>query len=89
VIVSRSFIAANDDIVTVICAPVYSEILGLRSEVILGPEDGVPRPSALRCDFLMLMFKRKLTHFIGTLSAAKLTELDAALQYALELPAAN
>ncbi len=75
----------NDDVSTVICAPVYSEILGLRSEVVLSVEDGLPRASSIRCDFLTLMFKRKLTHFVSTLSATKLKELDNALQYALEL----
>lgn len=85
VVVSRNFIARNDDVSTVVCAPAYSEILGLRSEVVLGVEDGLPHESAIRCDFLTLMFKRKLTHFVGTLSATKLKELDNALQYALEL----
>jgi mRNA interferase MazF len=85
VVVSRNFVAGNDDISTVVCAPVYSEILGLRSEVVLGVEDGLPRESAIRCDFLTLMFKRKLTRFAGALSAEKLRELNRALIYALEL----
>ena len=85
VVVSRSFIADNDDISTVICAPVYSEFLGLRSEVVLSVDDGLPRESSIRCDFLALMFKRKLTHFVGTMTSAELKELDHALRYALEL----
>lgn len=85
VVVSRSFIAENDDVSTVVCAPVYSEILGLDSEVVIGPAEGLPRASAARCDFLMLMFKRRLTHFVGTLSAEKVNELNDALAYALEL----
>lgn len=85
VIVSRNFIAENDDISTVVCAPIYSEILGLRSEVILGAEDGLPRESTIRCDFMTLMFKSKLTHFVATLSADKLRDLNSALHYALEL----
>ena len=84
VIVSRDFIASNDDISTIICAPVYSEVLGLRSEVEVGIEDGLPLESAIRCDFLTLMFKRKLTHFVGTLSAEKRRNLDRALRYALD-----
>jgi mRNA-degrading endonuclease toxin of MazEF toxin-antitoxin module len=32
------------------------------------------------------MFKRKLTEFIGTLSGAKLSELNRALATVLELP---
>ena len=85
VTVSRNFIAENDDVSTVLCAPIYSEILGLRSEVVLGHDDGLPQESAIRCDFLTLMFKRKLTHFVGTLSREKLGELNRALLYALEL----
>lgn len=85
VIVSRSFIAANEDVSTVICAPVYSEILGLDSEVVLGPNEGLPRACAIRCDFLMLMFKRKLTRFVASLPSGKLAELNRALAYALEL----
>lgn len=85
VVVSRNFVAGNDDVSTVVCAPVYSEVLGLRSEVILGPEDGLPHESSIRCDFLTLMFKRKLTHVVGTLPANKLKELNHALRYALEI----
>ena len=85
VVVARDFVAGNDDISTVVCAPVYGEILGLRSEVVLGAEDGLPRESAVRCDFLTLMFKRKLTHFVGTLSEEKVRHLNRALRYAREL----
>ena len=85
VVVSRNFVAENDDIATVICAPIYSEILGLRSEVELSTDDGLPRDSAVRCDFLTLMFKKKLTHFVGTLSADKVRNLNRALVYSLDL----
>jgi hypothetical protein len=46
VVVSRAFVAENDDVVTVICAPVYSHVLCLTTEVVLGTGDGVPRTSA-------------------------------------------
>ena len=85
VVVSRDFIAGHDDIETVVCAPIYGEVLGLRSEVLVGVEDGVPRDSAIRCDFLALMFKSKLTGFIATLSPGKRDELRQALAYALQL----
>lgn len=87
VVVSRDFIAGHEDISTVVCAPVYGEVLGLRTEVVLGMEDGVPRPSAIRCDFLTLMFKRRLTGFVATLSDAKKIALRHALIYALQLEA--
>ena len=84
-IVSRSFIAENEDVSTVICAPVYSKILGLATEVVVGPEEGIPRASAARCDFLMLMAKLRLTAFAGSLSDRKLSDLDRALRIALAL----
>ena len=76
---SRSFIARHEDVSTVICAPVYSQVLGLSTEVVLGTDDGLHHESAIRCDFLMLMFKAKLTHFIATLSPAKTADLNRAL----------
>lgn len=85
VIVSRDFIAGNDDVSTVICAPVYSEILGLRTEVAVGSEEGLPRDSAIRCDFLMLMLKQNLTGFISTLPTAKQRQLRQAIAVALQL----
>lgn len=85
VVVSRDFIAGNDDISTVMCAPVYGEVLGLRTEVALDATDGLPRPSSIRCDFLTLMFKSRLTGFVTTLSAARQAELKRALLHALQL----
>jgi mRNA interferase MazF len=85
VVVSRAFVAENEDVSTVICAPVYSQVLGLTTEVVLGPEDGLPRTSAVRCDFLMLMFKARLTQFVSTLSPEKIRRLNRALGAALDL----
>lgn len=85
VVVSRTFIAEHEDVSTVVCAPVYGEVLGLSTEVVLGPADGLPRTCAVRCDSLTLMFKRKLTGFVATLSAARLAELNRALAAALEI----
>ena len=85
VVVSRAFVAEHADVSTVICAPVYAEILGLETEVVIGPEDGVPRVSAVRRDFLTLMFKRRLTDFAATLTSTKIEALDRALAIALDL----
>jgi mRNA interferase MazF len=89
VVVSRTFFAEHEDVSTVVCAPVYGEVLGLTTEVVLGLEDGLPRTSAVRCDFLTLIFKSKLTHFVSTLSEIKLAQLNRALAHALELPLAS
>jgi mRNA-degrading endonuclease toxin of MazEF toxin-antitoxin module len=85
-VVSRTFIASNEDVSTVVCAPVYGEVLGLATEVVVDQRDGLPRTSAIRCDFLTLMFKSKLTNFVATLSPMKTRELDRALAIALDLP---
>ncbi|HEY3449076.1 MAG TPA: type II toxin-antitoxin system PemK/MazF family toxin [Myxococcales bacterium] len=84
-VVSRNFVASHEEIETVICAPIYSEVLGIPTEVVVGESQGLKRECAIRCDFLMLMFKRKLTRFVSTLPASKLQELDRALAMALEL----
>ena len=87
VVVSRTFVAENEDVATVVCAPVYGRTLGLSTEVPVGRDDGLPRDSSIRCDLLSLMFKSKLTTFVSTLSRRRLAELDRALAIALELPA--
>jgi mRNA-degrading endonuclease toxin of MazEF toxin-antitoxin module len=85
VVVSRQFIAENDDVATVVCAPVYGEILGIATEVVVGSAEGVPKRSAVRCDFLALMFKHKLVTHVGSLHDTKIGELDRALAIALDL----
>ena len=85
VVVSRDFVARNDDLSTVVCAPIYREVLGLQAEVPVGADEGLPRESGIRCDFLTLMFKTRLTGFVSTLSAARQRELKRALAHALQL----
>jgi len=85
VVISRDFIASHDAVDTVVCAPIYSTALGLRTEVVVGPADGLPADSAIRCDFVALLFKRSLTAFVSTLSAPKQRELRRALTHALQL----
>jgi mRNA-degrading endonuclease toxin of MazEF toxin-antitoxin module len=65
--------------------PCTEEVLGLRSEVVVGSDEGLPKQSAVRCDFLMLMFKTRLTGFVATLPAGKRNELRRALMSALQL----
>ncbi len=85
VVVSRSFITENDDVSTVVCAPVYSKVLGLSTEVVVGSDEGLPRTCSIRCDFLMLMFKSKLTGYVSKLQDTKMAELNRALAEALEI----
>ncbi len=84
VIVSRQdFIESNYK--SVICAAIYTNRNGLESEVNVGIEDGLKHESAIRCDELLSIPKYNLTHFIGSLSEQKITELNQALKIALEL----
>jgi mRNA interferase MazF len=70
---------------SVICAPVYSSIHGLNSQVQVGTEVGLKHESAIHCDELVSLPKTALTDYVGTLSEAKLRELNAALAAALDL----
>lgn len=71
--------AGNDDLSTVVCAPVYNDVLGVQTEVPVGTEESLPRECGIRYDFLMLMFKTRLTGFVSTLSPPKQRELRRAL----------
>jgi len=68
---------------TVICIPVYSNCLGIETEVTVGVEEGLKHHSCIRCDELYSLHKSVLTDYIGKLSALKLSELNEALKIAL------
>lgn len=85
VVVSRQYVVDHDRLSTVVCAPIYSEFEGLPTELVVGHNEGLPHMSSIRCDFLTLLFKRRLTTLVGRLSEVKMAELDGALRRALEL----
>lgn len=68
---------------TVICAPVYSNCLGIETEVEIGIDEGLKHHSCIRCDELFSLHKSVLTNYVGKLSASKLQELNEALKIAL------
>ncbi len=68
---------------TIICAPVYSNCLGLGTEVEVGEDEGLKHHSCIRCDELYSLHKSALTHFVGKLSKQKLSDLNDALKVAL------
>ena len=70
---------------TVICAPVYSQRLGLSTQVDVGPDEGLKTDSCIHCDELMSLLKSQLTAFIGTLSSSKLSKMEHALKVSLAL----
>lgn len=70
---------------TVICAPVFSSGEGLATQVAIGPEQGIKHTSWIMCDNLVSIRKTDLSDYVGSLSGAKLAELDNALKMALDL----
>ena len=70
---------------SVVCAPVYSAFHGLASQVAIGIEEGLKHDSAIHCDELVSLPKSVLTDYVGSLSSAKLSELNRALAVALDI----
>jgi mRNA interferase MazF len=84
VVVSRQrFIETRFD--SVICAPIYTNCIGLPSEVEVGIDEGLKHDSCIHCDELISIEKPKLTNFVGSLSIHKIKELNQALKIALEI----
>ncbi|MFY9527854.1 MAG: type II toxin-antitoxin system PemK/MazF family toxin [Candidatus Acidiferrales bacterium] len=84
VIVSRQALI-DSRFSTVVCVPVFSSGEGLSTQVGIGPEEGLKRPSWIMCDNLVSIRKSELTNYVGSLSSSKLAELEHALKMALDL----
>jgi mRNA interferase MazF len=84
VVVSRQALS-NSSYSTVVCAPVFTEGEGLSTQVAIGVDEGLKHESWIICDNLRSLRKVELTQFLGSLSYAKLAELDEALRVALAL----
>lgn len=69
----------------VIVAPVSTTIRGFSVEVRVGRREGLPRAAVVNCDWLVTLPKADLIERAGTLSKAKLAQLDSALKFALGL----
>ena len=82
VVVSRQA-AIDSRYSSVVCAPVYSSIHGLKSQVQIGIAEGLKHESAIHCDELVSLPKSVLTDYVGTLSQSKLLELNEALAVAI------
>src|SRR3990167_2563973 len=84
VIVSRQS-SIKSKFSTIVCAPVYSSSDALFTQLPVGISEGLKGTSSIFCDELVSIEKIKLTHFIGSLSASKLAQLDECLKIALDL----
>jgi mRNA interferase MazF len=70
---------------TLICAPVYSRHDGLSTQVRVGTTEGLKKASSIHCDELVSLPKSALTHYVGSLKASGLRELNRALAISLGL----
>ena len=64
-------------------APITSTIRDIPSEVLVGPDDGVPRLCAINLDHLQTVAKNRLGGVVATLPAARMAEVRDALLFAL------
>ena len=78
--------AAAAVLTAVTCAPITRTIRGIRSEVELGPDQGLPTACVIACDSALTIPVAALDpHPTGKLDEAKRAELDRALRYALDI----
>jgi mRNA interferase MazF len=84
VVVSRQTLV-DSRFATVVCAPIFSRGHGFSTQVPVGIDEGFKHESWILCDSLVSLRKVQLTGFVGSLSPAKIEELDRALRMALAL----
>jgi mRNA interferase MazF len=67
------------------CVPVYTSHDGLRTQVSVGPDEGLAHASSLHCDEVVTIRKEFLRDYVGSLSRDKLREVSRALAVALDI----
>ncbi len=82
-LLSRDVAYAVRQFVTV--ASVTTRVRSIRSEVLLGPEDGLRRGSVVNLDNINTIPKASLERRMAGLSDEKLAAVDAAIRFALAL----
>jgi mRNA interferase MazF len=65
--------------------PLTQTIRGIRTEVDLGPDEGIPRRSVANADNITTVSKARLTGYLATLPPPKVSALDDAIRFALDL----
>ena len=78
--------AAAAVLTAVVCAPVTRTIRGIRSEVEIGPSQGLSDQCAVNCDSLVTVPLHSLDgRPVGRLDESMRADLDRALRYALDI----
>lgn len=76
--------AAIPVLTSVTCAPITRTIRGIRSEVEVGPDEGLPERSVINCDNVVTISQSLLdAEAVGRLGMRRIEELDTALRYSL------
>jgi mRNA interferase MazF len=78
--------AAAAVLTAITCAPITRTVRGTRSEVEIGPDEGLPEPCVINCDTIVTVPVDALDRDpVGRLDEVKRSELDRALRYALDI----
>ena len=78
--------AAASVLTAVTCAPISRTIRGIRSEVEIGPEEGLPERCVINCDNILTLPLADLDpQPVGLLNDVARADLDRALRYALDI----
>ena len=70
---------------TVTVAPITSTVHGIATEVAVGPRNGLPTPSAVKCDQIMSIPTTQLQEPCGFLLESEEVALHEAIQAAFDL----
>lgn len=78
--------AAASVLTAVVCAPITRTVRGIRSEVEVGADEGLPQPCVISCDNLVTVPITRLdADPVGQLGPIKRAQLDQALRYSLDI----
>jgi mRNA interferase MazF len=80
-LLSRNEAYGVRELVTV--APVTTKIRNIRSEVPLGPEDGLPKACVANLDVIQTIDKNRLRERLTALTPQKIKAVEAALHFSL------
>jgi mRNA interferase MazF len=78
--------AAASVLSAITCAPITRTTRGIRSEVEIGPDQGLPETCVITCDNIITIPIDDLDHEpVGRLDEVTRADLDRALRYALDI----
>ena len=69
----------------IIVAPITTRIRGIPAEVLLGPDDGLPRACAVNLDSIYTVSKSTVQQHIANLGPGKLQDVEDAIHFAFGL----